>query len=227
MIRVEFTWLKKFFFKKMFLKIGEKSLGIIAKRSIGRWVNSESEPDCRNIFGLFIFFSRERRDVFFRSTAVAILIGIFHRQVLYAWARDAPMLTLPPDVGFQVGQGTAIKYLVLQVHYASITKFAGTARPPPRLFALTGFPVSDGSSDNSGIFLHYTDKPKEKLAGVVLLGTGGVISPHSQTNMETECRIRENKIIYPFAYRTHTHSLGNDWSFCLFFFFVYIGFFFF
>lgn len=46
-------------------------------------------------------------------------------KVIYAWARDAPMLTLPEEVGFQVGKGSAIKYLVLQVHYASIEKFRG------------------------------------------------------------------------------------------------------
>lgn len=27
--------------------------------------------------------------------------------------------------------------------------------------------------------------------------------------METLCQIREKKTIYPFAYRTHTHSLGK------------------
>lgn len=27
--------------------------------------------------------------------------------------------------------------------------------------------------------------------------------------MESHCRIEENKIIHPFAYRTHTHSLGK------------------
>ena len=27
--------------------------------------------------------------------------------------------------------------------------------------------------------------------------------------METNCRIKEDKIIHPFAYRTHTHSLGK------------------
>jgi peptidylglycine monooxygenase len=47
------------------------------------------------------------------------------------------------------------------------------------------------------------------LAGVVLLGTGGAIPPMSVTNMETECAVTEKKAIYPFAYRTHTHTLGK------------------
>ncbi|KAK9758882.1 Copper type II ascorbate-dependent monooxygenase, C-terminal domain [Popillia japonica] len=109
--------------------------------------------------------------------------------VLYAWARDAKALELPEDVGFQVGKGSKISYLVLQVHYSK------------------KFP--DGVSDDSGIFLMYTEERRSKLAGVILLGTGGVIPAHSRTNMEVSCEIGEHKTIYPFAYRTHTHSLGK------------------
>lgn len=48
-----------------------------------------------------------------------------------------------------------------------------------------------------------------KLAGVLLLGTAGVIGPGAVEHMETACTIKENKTIYPFAYRTHTHQLGK------------------
>ena len=38
---------------------------------------------------------------------------------LFAWANNAPALTLPPNVGFRIGgNGTRIQYLVVQVHYA-------------------------------------------------------------------------------------------------------------
>lgn len=50
---------------------------------------------------------------------------------------------------------------------------------------------------------------RKKLAGVILLGTGGIIPPNDITKMEADCQIREMKTIYPFAYRTHTHSLGK------------------
>lgn len=49
----------------------------------------------------------------------------------------------------------------------------------------------------------------DKLAGVLLLGTSGVIGPMKTEHMETSCQIKENKTIYPFAYRTHTHQLGK------------------
>lgn len=112
-------------------------------------------------------------------------------QILYAWARDAPKLQLPEGVGFRVGQNSPIKYIVLQVHYARIDKF------------------KDGSTDDSGVFLHYTEKPLTKLAGVLLMGTAGMIPAMSTEHMETACEIRENKTIHPFAYRTHTHNLGK------------------
>lgn len=94
-------------------------------------------------------------------------------------------------MGFKVGGDSKIQYLVLQVHYAHIDHFL------------------DGSTDDSGVFLHYTQKPMPYQAGVYLLGTGGQIEPRSITKMESSCQLLENKTIYPFAYRVHTHSLGR------------------
>ncbi|KAJ8972388.1 hypothetical protein NQ317_003445 [Molorchus minor] len=109
--------------------------------------------------------------------------------VLYAWARNAKTLELPEDVGFQVGKGTDIQYVVLQIHYSK------------------KFP--EGKTDNSGLFLMYTEELQSKLAGVLLLGVGGIIPPRTITYMETECSVEESKTIHPFAYRAHTHSLGR------------------
>ncbi|XP_031638045.1 peptidylglycine alpha-hydroxylating monooxygenase [Contarinia nasturtii] len=114
-----------------------------------------------------------------------------HSQIIYAWARDAPKLELPEGVGFKVGKDSPIQYLVMQVHYAHIHKFR------------------DGSTDDSGIFLHYTKQPLHKQAGVLLLGTGGLVPPMSVEKMETSCTIDEDKLIHPFAFRVHTHSLGK------------------
>lgn len=47
-----------------------------------------------------------------------------------------------------------------------------------------------------------------KAAGVYLLGTAGAINPKSTEFMESACAMDENKVIHPFAFRTHTHSLG-------------------
>jgi len=111
-------------------------------------------------------------------------------QIIYAWAMDAPALDLPDGVGFRVGAGTNIKYLVLQVHYAS-----------------TDYISQDG--DDSGVFLEYTEQEQPKTAGVLLMGTGGSAPPHSTTYFETSCDIDDPRTIHPFAFRTHTHSLGK------------------
>jgi peptidylglycine monooxygenase len=115
--------------------------------------------------------------------------GGSHSQIIYAWARDAPRLNLPDGVGFKVGKNSPIKYLVLQVHYMHS--------------------FEEGRTDDSGVFIHYTTEPLRKLAGVLLMGTSGVIPAMKNENMETACEIKEQKTIYPFAYRTHTHSLGK------------------
>lgn len=112
-------------------------------------------------------------------------------QIIYAWARDAPALRLPEGVGFKVGNNSPVKYIVLQVHYATVDKF------------------KDGSTDDSGVFLHYTTQPMYKRAGVLLMATNGEIGPMKTEHMETACEITEDKTLYPFAYRTHTHSLGK------------------
>ncbi|CAK1544472.1 unnamed protein product [Leptosia nina] len=110
-------------------------------------------------------------------------------QIVYAWARDAPSLELPPEVGFLLGRDSPIKYLVLQVHYMS------------------KFP--EGKTDNSGVFLKYTQEPMPRQAGVLLLGTSGAIRPDTVEHMETACTLKEDKVIHPFAFRTHTHGLGK------------------
>ncbi|XP_037080652.1 peptidylglycine alpha-hydroxylating monooxygenase-like isoform X3 [Pollicipes pollicipes] len=113
-------------------------------------------------------------------------------QVIYAWAKNAPKLILPKGVAFHVGKSTGLKYLTLQVHYADVS------------------PFKDGKTkDDSGVFLTYTETPQPKAAGVLLLGTGGFIFPNTVDYMETACDVEEDKVIHPFAFRTHTHALGE------------------
>ena len=111
-------------------------------------------------------------------------------QIIFAWAMDAPELELPPGVGFRVGGGSSIKYLVLQVHYASTDYI-------------------DAAGDDSGVILRYTEQELPKTAGVLLMGTGGSAPAHSTTYFETSCDIEDSRVIHPFAFRTHTHSLGE------------------
>merc|ERR1711993_198051 len=110
--------------------------------------------------------------------------------IIYGWAKDAPDFELPKDVGFKVGKESQIKYLVLQTHYAHLD-------------------MIPEEGDSSGIFLHYTRHPQPKTAGVLLLGTSGFAPKHSTTYFETACQMNDDREIHPFAFRTHTHSLGK------------------
>eukprot|EP00095_Tigriopus_kingsejongensis_P010649 maker-scaffold627_size122700-snap-gene-0.29 protein:Tk10649 transcript:maker-scaffold627_size122700-snap-gene-0.29-mRNA-1 annotation:"peptidylglycine alpha-hydroxylating monooxygenase" len=111
-------------------------------------------------------------------------------QIMYAWAHEAPKLDLPQGVGFRIGQGSSVKYLVLQVHYGKLDNLPTTG-------------------DDSGVKLQFTDQEQPKVAGVLLLGTGGLAPPHSTTFFESACQIVDKRVIHPFAYRVHTHSLGK------------------
>jgi len=111
-------------------------------------------------------------------------------QIVYAWGMDAPELHLPEGVGFRVGADSDIKYLVLQVHYGHIDHIPN-------------------SGDDSGVFLEYTETEQPKTAGVLLMGTGGFALPHSTTYFETSCEMEDPRTMHPFAFRTHTHSLGK------------------
>lgn len=113
-------------------------------------------------------------------------------QIMYAWAHSATSLALPEGVGFKVGGDTDVQYLVLQVHYADLSKLS-----------------NQDIEDDSGIIITATTEPTPKLAGVLIMGTGGLIRPHSVEHFETECPIEDDVEMHPFAFRTHTHASGK------------------
>ncbi|XGW21085.1 hypothetical protein V3C99_004221 [Haemonchus contortus] len=111
--------------------------------------------------------------------------------ILYAWAKNAPSLNLPRNVGFSVGhENDGIRYLVLQVHYAQ--PFAGDVR------------------DYSGVTLHITQKKPQNFAAVLLFASGEPIPPgKSQVQINMSCEYGGNTELHPFAFRTHTHAMGR------------------
>lgn len=111
--------------------------------------------------------------------------------ILYGWAQNTPTTTLPPDVGFRIGQMSPIKYLVLQVHYASS--------------------LADGESDSSGLKLQISRLPQRFLAGIHVLYSNYNVIPPGQYNyhININCRMLLQDSMFLFAYRVHTHSLGT------------------
>ncbi|KAK6179542.1 hypothetical protein SNE40_011873 [Patella caerulea] len=111
------------------------------------------------------------------------------KQVVFAWALDAPSFQFPKGVGLRVGGTTGINYIVIQLHYKE--KF------------------SPGRSDNSGVTLQMTRTRQPKQAGFYVIGTSGYIPPkHLAFPMETACEYTNDYPIYPIGYRTHSHNLG-------------------
>ncbi|XP_052381084.1 peptidyl-glycine alpha-amidating monooxygenase B isoform X2 [Oncorhynchus keta] len=112
--------------------------------------------------------------------------------IMYAWARNAPPTRLPPDVGFKVGGKSRITYFVLQIHYGDVHAF------------------SDHHRDCSGLTLRMTSKPQPFIAGMYLMmSVTTVILPGNKvTNADVACTYNSYPI-YPFAFRTHTHKLGQ------------------
>ena len=55
------------------------------------------------------------------APALIIFLG---QEIIYAWARNAPKLELPPAVGFKVGGPRSdVKFLVLQVQMSFLSSF--------------------------------------------------------------------------------------------------------
>ncbi|XP_029566285.1 peptidyl-glycine alpha-amidating monooxygenase B isoform X2 [Salmo trutta] len=112
--------------------------------------------------------------------------------IMYAWARNAPPTRLPPDVGFKVGGKSRITYFVLQIHYGDVHAFR------------------DHHRDCSGLTLRMTSKPQPFIAGMYLMMSVTTVIPpgNKVTNADVACTYNSYPI-YPFAFRTHTHKLGQ------------------
>nr|CAB3264641.1 peptidyl-glycine alpha-amidating monooxygenase A [Phallusia mammillata] len=112
------------------------------------------------------------------------------RHTLYAWARNAPPLELPPDIGYKIGKSANINYLVVQIHYAH--------RLPANQY------------DCSGVTASVTLQAQKYFAGIFLLGAPYIkIPPHSNTSVDVSCVNFVNTPLHVFAFRTHAHGLGT------------------
>ncbi|XP_072439717.1 peptidyl-glycine alpha-amidating monooxygenase B isoform X2 [Chiloscyllium punctatum] len=117
---------------------------------------------------------------------------LYEAKIMYAWARNAPPTQLPTDVGFRVGGNTGINYIVLQVHYGDITAFR------------------DNHKDCSGVTLQMTFRQQPLIAGIYLLMSHDAVIPPGEkvVNADIACLYKQ-ATIHPFAFRTHTHQLGQ------------------
>uniref|UniRef100_A0A671NWS2 Peptidyl-glycine alpha-amidating monooxygenase B-like n=1 Tax=Sinocyclocheilus anshuiensis TaxID=1608454 RepID=A0A671NWS2_9TELE len=101
-------------------------------------------------------------------------------KIMYAWARNAPPTKLP-------------KGALLSPHHFCLT----AAR-------------SIHSEDCSGLTLRMTSKRQPFIAGMYLMMSVDTVIPPGKkvTNADIACTYTSSPM-YPFAFRTHTHSLGK------------------
>ncbi|UJR29117.1 hypothetical protein I4U23_010331 [Adineta vaga] len=109
------------------------------------------------------------------------------QMIIHGWARNAPAMKLPEDVGFAVGRNTPYKYIVVNIHY-----------------------FSKINNDNSGNQLIMSRTPRKYLAGVMLSGTSDIyLRPKSETiRTPFSCQF-EGPSISIFAVRVHAHQWGR------------------
>lgn len=99
-------------------------------------------------------------------------------KILFAWARNAPGLQLPADVGLAIGhEGDNVNYLVLQVHYA--TPFNGLSPYLILSLSLSSLFSSTGDvKDYSGVTMQVTTERPRYLAAVYIFIGGNTIPMH-------------------------------------------------
>ncbi|CAF4931453.1 unnamed protein product, partial [Rotaria sp. Silwood1] len=104
--------------------------------------------------------------------------------IIHGWARNAPSMTLPDDVGFPVGRNTPYKYIVVNIHY-----------------------LSSIVNDKSGNQLIISRKPRKYQAGVMLAGTSQIFIKPKTHSIRTPFSCRYNgPSISIFAARVHAHQ---------------------
>ncbi|KAL8575177.1 hypothetical protein ACOMHN_042487 [Nucella lapillus] len=128
-------------------------------------------------------------DAFWRCPAICAQGA---QQIMFAWAKNAPPTHLPDGVGLRIGKQTSIKTIVLQIHYARAFK-------------------ADDKPDKSGIRLHLSKEKQQFVAGVFLLMSYYFAVPPNETkyHVDVSCKYDRQFSMFPFAYRTHSHSLGS------------------
>ncbi|XP_057305603.1 peptidyl-glycine alpha-amidating monooxygenase-like [Hydractinia symbiolongicarpus] len=134
-----------------------------------------------------------KKDTYWNCREMQPVCATGSQSIMYAWAKNAPSLKMPENVGFRVGKHSTVKYLVLQVHYMDVSAFQA------------------GHTDHSGLKFELTRLKKQFLAGIYLLANGWTpIPPHvKNAHIDMGCQYPNGSpVIYPFRFRTHAHKLG-------------------
>jgi cytochrome c551/c552 len=109
--------------------------------------------------------------------------------LMAAWLPGTPALVLPPDVGMEMPGGQSPQ-LILENHYSNIPRYQG--------------------SDNSGVKVCATKKPKAQHAAIHWLGSERItLQPRSTGAAEATCAPASQQPIHIISVIPHMHKLGR------------------
>lgn len=114
----------------------------------------------------------------------------YEETIVYAWAKNAPELKMPKNVGFALGKRVWRSYLIVQVHYAR--------------------PLGDDEIDTTGVAVYLTHHKPKYSAGIYLFETNQFVLPPKSIGIHVDisCMYDASPIL-PFAFRTHAHDHGR------------------
>eukprot|EP00959_Pyramimonas_sp_CCMP1952_P038642 808749-Pyramimonas_sp.AAC.1 len=103
-------------------------------------------------------------------------------KLLYGWAKDAPGLKIPPDVGVPIGPSVEVNFIVIEVHFLQV--------PPAQAW------------DGLGVVMQTTTESKKYKAGLLSFAARFAIPPRRKEHVVSNtCCYNGNEPIHLFAFR--------------------------
>ena len=103
-------------------------------------------------------------------------------KLLYGWAKDAPGLVIPPNVGVPIGPSVAVNFIVIEVHFLQV--------PPPQAW------------EGLGVVLQTTAESKQYKAGLMSFAARFTIPPRTNPYEVTNaCCYTGHEPLHLFAFR--------------------------
>lgn len=113
--------------------------------------------------------------------------------LMAAWLPGTPELVMPPDVGMEMPTGTSPQF-ILENHYNNIPRYKN-------------------ATDNSGVKVCATKKPKSQHAAIHWLGSELItLAPSSMGSAQGTCTPNSQKPIHILGVIPHMHKLGRHVS---------------
>lgn len=136
------------------------------------------------------------RDVGERNATDGICAHGENGPFMFQYTNGNPGFRMPDDIGFPVGEGVEVKFLLLMIHFHESD------------------PSHVTTSGDAGVVVRLIGDADHHLkpAGVMMLNAKRNYPPGVTTFAEVACRVQSPIEMHPFAFHVHGHSLQIDIS---------------